>query len=229
MEPRVVMPGEFPGSQWIDSFLSGRSQPLWIIELDDSNFGGTFAVDAGTGALVTGTAGRFFGNPLGGSYYGSVAFSTAKNLAVSEELFQTNGSIVGRLGSVGVVVPDVLIANPGSTSSVQLNYTTFISHNPPNVTLLVVNPLSGYQNSSSDGSPPGISFQFLRPTLSLVSNSSAYATLSISVDRNAPSGTYLIEVDATYPSTDLEGRIQLFFFLSIWDGLGQWPPPPMVK
>src|SRR2546426_4757888 len=80
IEPRVVIPGLSPNSRWLDSSLSGQSRLLWIIELDYSNFGGTFAVDAGSGALAGGTAGVGIENPLGGSYYGSIAFSTAKNL-----------------------------------------------------------------------------------------------------------------------------------------------------
>jgi hypothetical protein len=44
----------------------------------------------------------------------------------------------------------------------------------------------------------------------------------------SPSGTYLIQVDDTPnsgPETGLTNEV-LLFFLSVWSGAGQWPPPP---
>ena len=41
--------------------------------------------------------------------------------------------------------------------------------------------------------------------------------------RTAPSETYLIEVDAMLAGQP--GKMKVLFFLTIWWGLGQWPPP----
>jgi len=235
MEPRVVIPGTVPGMTWLNSSVLGQGRLLWVIDMSYSIYGGQFYVDAGTGQLVTANVGEGAGVsiPIGpSSEGGSVAFSTAKNLTAAQETFQMNASIIGRSGSVGVVVPNALIAKPGAKASIQLNYSTFDIANPPNVTLSLANPLPAFQNFSSDGSPPGVSLQFSTPTLALLpGNGSAYATLLLSVDKNAPSGTYLIETDAKYFSQQygvLTGDIQLMFFLSVWDGSGQWPPPPVV-
>jgi hypothetical protein len=234
MEPRVVIPGVVPGMTWLNSSVLGQGRLLWVIDMSYSIYGGQFYVDAGTGQLVTANMGEGAGvsHPIGSFESGAVAFSTAKNLTVAQETFQMNASIIGRSGSVGVIVPNALIAKPGAKASIQLNYTTFDVANPPNVTLSFANPLLGFQNFSSDGSPPGLSLQFSSPTLALLpGNGSAYATLLLSVDKNAPSGTYLIETDAKYFSQEygvLTGDIQLMFFLSVWDGSGKWPPPPVV-
>ena len=228
MEPRVVIPNQSPSTRgWLDSFLSG-SKLLWIIELGYSNYHGVFVVDAVTGNLVTGSAGVSLGMHLGGAYYGSVAFSTARNLTVAERTFRTNGTIIGRPGSVEVAVPDVLIVKPGTAGSIQLNYTNS-RVGDPNINLSFADPLPDLQSLSSAAVPPGVSLQFSNSTMALPSNGTASATLLISVDKNAPSGTYLLEVDATNTGPYLQGKIQVLFFFSVWKGSGEWPPPPMVK
>jgi hypothetical protein len=228
MEPRVVIPAQSRSTTWLDTYVSG-SKLLWIIELDYLNQQGVFAVDAVTGNLVAGSSGISIGMQLSGAYYGSVALSTAKNLTVSTQTFKTNGSTIGKSGSVGVEVPNVLTVKPGSSASIQLNYTAFEIVNPSNVTLSLANPLPGIQGFSSEALPPGVSIQLSKPTIALFGNSTVYATLLISVDRNAPAGTYLIEVGSKYSMPGSEAGTRVLFFLSVWNGGGEWPPPPMIK
>ena len=64
MEPRVIVPGQYATTNWIDSHLSGQTRLLWIIDLQEPNGEGEllgyFAVDAGTGLLVAGSSGQAY-------------------------------------------------------------------------------------------------------------------------------------------------------------------------
>jgi hypothetical protein len=232
MEPRVVIPHEYPSTGWFDSSLPGHSVLVWIVSMSyptsaSTTERGTFIVDAQTGALIAGDSGENLGGfTFGERYSGSVVNSTATNLIFSNETFTVNGSLIGKQGSVQVVAPSVLVVRPGSAGSVELNFTVIAPKVPPNLTLSLVNPIPGYQNLSFNGSPPGTSLQFSRPALTLVGNGSVYPTLLVSVSSKAPPGTYLIEADGTFGSSP---RIKVLFFLSVWDGVGAWPAPPMVK
>lgn len=224
MEPAVAIAGNYPPLP--------RSGLLWVVTLQlGETYGvleGTFFVDAGTGALITGSAGQGLALPPEGVYSGSVAFSTADGLAISQQAFEANGSIIGRSGLVTVAVQNVLVVKPGSAGTVELNYTPLYSPAPTNVTLSLANPLPGYQNFSVAGSPPGVSLEFSNPTLALGGKGSTLAMLQISVASNAPSGTYLVEVEATPTHSGFSGGRPIWFLLSIWSGVGEWPPPPVV-
>lgn len=229
LEPRVVVPNEYPETSWLDSALPGHSELLWIVGLEYPSTqsveeGATFAVDASSGQLIGGPSGAGgFGNPQpGGAVSGSLVLSSARNLSVSQQAFHVNGSLIGKAGSIPVIVPHVLVAEPGSTGSIELNFTVSDGSISPNLTLSLVNPLPGSQNLSSDGFPPGVSLEFSRTTLSPVTNGSTYVTLSVSVGAKAPPGTYLIDAATVYRGSV---RTQVLFFLTIWNGVGSWPPP----
>jgi hypothetical protein len=236
MAPLIVFPGQSPNSRWLNASLIGENRLAWIINLDHEtgccSQGATFAVDAETGALLGKT--EIIGIGIGFSSLGYVSsafvFSTAKNMTVSQQTYPLNGSIIGRSGSVLAAFPDVLTVKPGTTASINVNVSAMDMQNPPSVAFSLANPFPSFiQNISSDGSPPGVSFQFMKPTLVLLSNRSSNTTLLISVDRSAPSGTYFIQLQPKQsPSSQLVGGNSIFFFFSVWDGAGQWPPPPLL-
>jgi hypothetical protein len=151
-----------------------------------------------------------------------------KNFTASQEIFQINGSIVGSTNPAAVAVPTAVLARPGSNGSIDLNFTSTITNNNFNVTLSSSNPLPGIQIlSSTDGLPQGVSFRFTKQSMIIPQNGSTTSQLLITVDRNAPSGTYLIEVDGMLAGQP--GAMKILFFLTVWDGHGEWPPPPIVK
>jgi len=234
MAPLIVFPGQSPNSRWLNSSLVGENRLAWIINLDHEtgccSQEATFAVDAETGALLGKTAAIGIGIPSLGYVSGSFVFSTAKNMTVSQQTYPLDGSIIGRSGSVLAAFPDVLTVKPGTTASINVNVSAMDMQNPPNVSFSLANPFPSFiQNISSDGAPPGVSFRFSRPTLTLISNHSTNTTLFISVDGNAPSGTYFIQLQPKQsPSSQLVGGNSIFFFFSVWSGAGQWPPPPLL-
>jgi hypothetical protein len=66
--------------------------------------------------------------------------------------------------------------------------------NPPSFSFSFLNPLPDFiQNISSSGLPPGVTFQFSNPIL-VLGNSPINTTPLLSIDKNAPSGTYFIEL-----------------------------------
>jgi hypothetical protein len=234
MAPLIVFPGQSPNSRWLNSSLIGEGRLAWIINLDLEtgccSQDATFAVDAGTGALLGKTAITGIGIPSLGYVSSSFVFSTAKNMTVSQQTYPLNGSIIGRPGSVLAAFPDVLTVRPGMTASINVNVSAMDMQNPPNVSFSLANPFPSFiQNISSDGAPPGVSFRFTKPTLTLLSNRSSNTTLLISVERSAPLGTYFIQLQPKQsPSSQLVGGNSIFFFFSVWDGAGQWPPPPLL-
>src|SRR5947209_2720744 len=89
-------------------------------------------------------------------------------------------------------------------------------------------PLPRLQSLSPTGLPPGVSGRFSNDTLTLAGAVSATRTLTLSIDGSAPSGTYLVNLNAVPP--DLQGAAtSVAFFLTVWDGAGQFPPPPLLK
>jgi hypothetical protein len=229
--PLVAFPGLSPNSQWLNA--SGDSRLAWIVEMGHDTVccsqGGTFAVDAETGALLG-------DSELGGigmiqAYVStSFLFSTATNMTVSKQTYPLDGSTVGTSGSVLAAFSDVLTVKPGSTASVALNVSAGDMKNPPKVSFSFSDPF-GYpvENLSSSGAPPGVAFRLSNPDLVLQPNLSANTTLFVSVDEDAPAGTYFILLQPTQsPASQIVGGNVIFFFLSVWNGAGQWPPPPLI-
>jgi hypothetical protein len=149
---------------------------------------------------------------------------SALNITISQETFQMNLSAAGLPSSVPVAVPGVFLLKPGSTASIQVNFSSAIG-NYVNASLQFSNPLRGLQTLSTDGLPPGVSATFSNSTLALPGYANATRTIFFSVDASAPSGTYLVSLSPVSP--ELPGAvIPVSFFLTVWDGVGQWPPPP---
>jgi hypothetical protein len=231
--PRLALLGSSPSS-WLNGSLQGEGRLLWIIGLDRETDcceqDGVFAVDAGTGELVSESFSVGIGIPnVQGESSGSLVFPSARGMSVSNETFESNGSIIDRPGLVSVEVPHVLIAKPGSSSSILLDYSTSNLSSPFNITLSFANPTPSIQNLSSNGNPPGVSLQFSKPNLVLPRNGAVSTAFLISVAGNAAAGTYLIELAETsiFPgSGTTQTNEVLLFYLSVWNGAGEWPPPP---
>jgi hypothetical protein len=236
MEPRIVLLGPSSNNAAfqnpLNASLSGEKMLCWVIQLysPQNGYQGTFAVDAQTGELVSGWAEALYPTMHIESVTGSLDHTSASGLAVSQEAFQINGSIVGVSGSLPATVPNVLVAKPGSTGSIGLNFSSTLTEEV-NATFSFANPLLGIESLSSNGVPQGVSFQFETQSLAVPGNGRASTQLMISVAKNAPPGTYLVEVDAILHNPDGTewGTSGVLFFLSVWDGAGQWPPPPVVR
>jgi len=235
MAPYVVFPGISPLTQWVNTSLVGERGLAWIIglgyETPCCSHGGTFAVDVQTGqflgdSLIDGISTP----PMIGYVNTSLVFSTARNMSVSQETYPLNASAIGRSGSVLAAFPNVLMVRPGSTASIQLNVSAGNMQNPLSVSFSFSSAFrDSVQNVSSSGEPPGVSFQFSNPSL-VLSKGPANTTLLISVNEGAPSGTYFILMQPLQsPASQIVGGNVIFFFLSVWDGVGQWPPPPITS
>ncbi len=234
MEPRIVFFGPTSNNEAftdpVNASLSGQYALCWVVSLYSltPGFGyqGTFAVDAGTGQLVSGSAGELFPNTPSYTVAGSVDYPSANGLAVSQEVFQISGSPIAAPGTLPVTVPDVLIAKPGSTGSIELNFSSTLAQNL-SATLSLVNPLPKLE-SLPNGLPAGISIQFTPKAFAVPALVSVDTQLTISVSQNAPAGTYLLDINATLYNSDGTqwGGSGVVFLLSVWDGSGQWPPPP---
>jgi hypothetical protein len=230
IEPRIVLLGPTSNNvafqNPLDSSLSGQKRLCWVIQLYSPTYQGTFAVDAETGKLVSGFAQNLAPNTLVETVSGSLDYSSARNLTVSQEVFQVNGSIIGRSGMVPVVVPNVLIIKPGSSSKTDLNFTSSFPDRSMNMSLQSFsNPLPGLQDLSAEGLPAGVSAQFLTPSVVVPPNGTGAAAISITADENAPPGTYLMELNAAW-SSPAGAQSGVIFLLTVWNGAGQWPPPP---
>ena len=234
IEPRIVLLGPTSNNAAfqnpLDSSLSGQKRLCWVIQLyspaPGAGYQGTFAVDAETGKLVSGFAQNLFPNTQIETVSGSLDYSTASNFTVSQEVFHVNGSIIGRSGTVPVVAPNVLIIKPGSSANVDLNFTSSFPDRSMNMSLQSFsNPLAGLQDLSADGLPAGVSAQFLTPSVVVPPNGTGIAAISISAAENAPSGTYLMKLNAAW-SSPAGGQSGVIFLLTVWNGAGQWPPPP---
>jgi hypothetical protein len=236
--PRVVLFGSSSNNEAfvnpVNSSFDGHYALCWVVTLFSPTPGygyqGTFAVDGQTGELVSGWAQNLYPNTLFESVVGSPNYSSGSNLTVSQEVFQIDGSVVGSLDSLSVTVPNVVVVSPGSAASIGLNFSSTMTESL-NATLTLANPLPGIESLSSDGAPQGVSIQFEPPALVVPGNESTITPLTVTVDKNAPSGTYLIEVSANLygPQGAPQGTSEVLFFLSVWNGTGQWPPPPTVN
>ena len=237
MSPRVVLFGPQSDNEAfknpVNTSLDGFYDLCWVIGLfsptPEYGYQAIFAVDAQTGKLVSGWAQMLFPGMQIESVMGSVNDSSASNLAVSQETFQIGGGIIGSSGLLPVTVPDVVVVRPGSTASIGLNFSSTRTEGI-SATLSSTNPLPGIEALSQSGIPQGVSFQFGPQTLVVPADGSKSTQLLITVDKNAPSETYLIEVNAALqnPQGNPQGTSEILFFLSVWSGAGQWPPPPTI-
>jgi hypothetical protein len=225
IEPRIVLFGRTNDALFqnpLNASLSGTYRLCWIIEMYSATpqwgYQGTFAVDAETGELESGWAQSLFPASHFESVTGSPLYSSVRNLVIANETFQLSGGAIGSPNSVPATIPDIVIARPGSTGSIELNFSSTVSQ--------AVIATFSFASVPSGGNPSGVSAGFGSKGLVIPANGQARASLLITVDKNAPSGTYLVEVKASLLGTQ-SGAIPVFFFLSVWDGVGQWPPPPL--
>jgi hypothetical protein len=159
---------------------------------------------------------------------GSLDFSTATNLTVSRETFQIRGSIVGQSGSVPVVVPNVLILRPDSSSRIGLDFSSSFIDRSMNLSLQSFsNPLPAFQSLSAEGLPPEVSARFLTPSVAVPANGTGVEVISLSANSTASSGTYLLMLNAAW-SSPAGGQSSTLFLLTVWNGTGTWPPPPTI-
>jgi len=232
--PRIIElgPSSIGFSQNLfNASLSGQERLVWVITLYYTSgiggSGGTFAVDAQSGELLSLTTVDYVPSSPGPPYVSaSLVPPSAQNITVSQETFQMDVNATGLPPSVPVEVPGVLIARPGSTGSIQVTFSeNFENYFVANLSFS--NPLPGLQDLSPDGLPPGVSARFSNSTLTSAGASNATRTIFLTIDNNAPQGTYLINLNVV--TSDIQaGGGQLTFFLTVWSGTGQWPPPPSV-
>ena len=214
----------------IDSSLNGQSRLCWLISLSysKSDYGGgaqgTFAVDAESGAVDSGWEQGTFPESGFGGVSSSMIVSSVKNITISQQTFQMNVSAAGLPNSVPVAVPGILVLKPGSDASFQVNFSSTIS-NYVNASLQFSNPSLALQDLPPTGLPPGVSAAFSNSTLDLPGYTSATRTVFFRVDSSAPPGTFVISLGAISPES---GGIvdSVIFFLTVWNGTGQWPSPP---
>lgn len=236
--PRVVLFGQASNNEAfmspVNSTFDGRYALCWVVTMfsptpGPAGYQGTFAVDAQTGQVVSGWAQEMFPSMHIETVEASIDLSRAGNLTVAQETFPIDGSVVGRSGTVPVTVPNVLIARPGSSSNVYVNFTSSFPDRTMNISLQSFsNPLHAFQSLSSDGLPSAVSARFLTPNVAVPANGTSDATITISVSENAPPGTYLLELNAAW-SNPAGGQSSVTFLLTVWNGTGIWPPPPEVR
>jgi hypothetical protein len=202
----------------------------WILQLTspspDYGYQGTFAVDAQTGALVSGWAQNLYPNTLEEYVSGAVDFSHVEGFSVASETFLVNGSVLGMPGSVPVVVPDVVVLGPGSSGSIGFNFSSTLQTDASE-SLSFENPLPGIQTLASNGLPQGVNVTFSGQPFTVPNNGSAESTISIAVASDAPSGTFLMELTASQSGTQV-GESGVLFLMTVWNGTGTWPLPPTV-
>jgi hypothetical protein len=237
MEPRIVLFGPSSDNEAfmspLNASLSGRYVLCWVIGLYSPTlqygYQGIFAVTAQTGELVSGWAQNMYpGTPFENVGLSSTLYSSARNLNVSTETFMIDGSVVGVSGSAPVIVPNVVIAKPGSTGTIGLNFSSTID-SQTKANLSFVNPFQGVQTFLSSGLPLGVTIQASDNSIIIPSNGQTTVNLAISVDQSAPAGTYLIGLKTSMlaPGWGQPGEGEdVIFILSIWNGTGQWPAPP---
>jgi hypothetical protein len=235
IEPRIVLFGSTSNNiafqNPLNASYSGATNLCWVVQLYSPvpGFGyqGTFAVDAETGKLVAGWSEELYPTMHFESLTGSPIFSSAINLVVSTETFRIDGSALGVPESVPVAVPDVVVARPGTTGMMALNFSSSFDVEV-DANFSFANLLPTAQNLLPNGLPSGVAIQASSKSLAIPSNGQTKVILSISVEQSAPEGTYLVDLKAE-PSNSLQNEVNIFFFLSIWNGIGQWPAPPEPK
>ena len=146
---------------------------------------------------------------------------------MSQLNFSIDGKIIGMEGKLSLIVPNVVVVRPGASGSIGLNITSNHSQDVL-VNLTMANPLPGLQSLGSNGSPEGVSIQFVKQQIVVPANGSPQTTLLISAQSSAPQRAYLLEVDLEYmyPLWNQPSKQSFVFLLTIWDGIQQ-PIPPL--
>jgi hypothetical protein len=217
---------------FVSDSTASESRLLWIFQLKSPDYAGVFGIDAQTRQVVVADVSSTL--PCGGApncgttttylsaVYGTIDYNAAKGVLVASESFYVNGSVVGEPGTYPVVVPNVIVAAPGSSGSVQVDYQAV---GPP------CHESGGCSSSSYDVSPsvsllpPGVSVSFSKQEVAVTGNETAQDTMSITVAANATQGTYFVKLGPSMYGSDTWP----YFVLTIWNGQGQWPVLPMLQ
>ncbi|MDA4115616.1 MAG: hypothetical protein OK442_03555 [Thaumarchaeota archaeon] len=227
-----VYQGSYPSIQPVnDSTSAEQLRLLWIITTNAPNYVGYFVVDAETGQVVeaegestlpcggapncgTTTTTEYLTNVFLTPYYDQTS-----GLRVPSEFLEVNGSSFGLSGNFSVEIPHVIVMAPGSSGSIGLNVTGEGMSCSTSYC-----PSSQFQVAPSIGPfHPGVSVSFSDPVISLKMGATVNDTMLISVSPTAAEGTYIVLLDnKLYSSPD--AGYGGYFILSIWNGLGQWPP-----
>lgn len=163
MLPTIVMfgPSQYGGyfDNPLDPSLADHERLCWVIQMAETagphggGAQGTFAVDAETGRLLSTWSDQLYPASPPAAVIGSWVSSSAKNITISQETFQLDTKFLGQPTS-STVVPQVFWVRPGTTASIELNSSNYIS-NMGTLTMAFANPMPGLQNLSSTGLPKG--------------------------------------------------------------------------
>jgi hypothetical protein len=204
---------------------------LWMITTSAPNYLGYFAVDAETGQVVEAEGESTL--PCGGApncgtttiteyrsdVYLTPYYNQTKGLRAPAEFFEVNGSSFGMSGNYSVEAPHVIVMAPGSSGSIGLNVTGI----EMNCSIPYCSSSEIQVTPSTESLPPGVSISFSDPITSVKMGGTINDTMLISVSSTATEGTYLVLLDNKLYSSPDPGNGG-YFILSIWSGIGQWPP-----
>lgn len=238
LEPRIILLGPESGNaalmEPLNSSLSGTKRLYWMIELrsPEPQFGsrGLFLVDAETGELAVAKSELSFPSMKVRTIKVAIDYLAVEGLTVSEEVFYLEGGILGKEDRLPVIVPNVLTVKPGGSGTIALTLKSVFIDEDVSVSLSMLNPLPGFQSLATDNTPNGVSIRFEEPQILVPNDREAEVKVNISAEPDSPQKTYLLEIHATY----FLGRDKPFhgltrFFLTVWDGQGEWPEPPTLR
>lgn len=235
LEPRIILLGPDSRNYLLEnpfnSSLSGTKRLYWIVELYSlqPQFGsrGTFLVDAETGELAAADSDLLFPHMRVPQVYIDVNYSTVEGLTVSDQKFPINGKPLGVGDWPSVVSTNILTIKPGSNGVASLKLTPEYIDGSIEVTLSMRNPLHSVQNLTEVNVPQGVSIKFKDQRILLPRNGSAETTIQISAEPDAPKGTYLLEIHATYNllGWGQPAHSSTRLLLTVWNGTGGWPSP----
>jgi len=225
ISPRILdLPGLSLYTIYVAPGILEQDELCWVISLSYQGLLGTFYVDGQTGELLSASVGQENLPPQGtpaNSVNTTLVYASAKNLTVSQETFQ--GIVAGLPYNVTAVVPRVIVARPGSTGSIEVNFSSNVSFSIVEYLNFTALPIQGF---GSNGLPVGVTASYSNDTV-VTSGAIPNATRSIffTISDSAPAGTYLVTMSPVAPYyPDLVEPVS--FLLTIWNGIGQWPGPP---
>lgn len=239
IEPRIALIGPesryYPFTKPLDPSSSGATRLYWLVELysPDIRFGyrGTFLVDAETGNLAVAASEALYPERHFQIMGVTANYSVNEGLTVSKQTFHISGKLLGMNRQLAVVIPNATVIKPGQNGTITIKLTSAHINQNTDVTLSTINPLLDIQNLSTNNTPLGVSVKFEKPLVTVPPNGQAETKATISAQPNAPQGTYLIEIAATYniPGYNTSTHSIVTLLLSVWNGAGELPPPPTLS
>lgn len=238
IEPRIVLLGpnsrNYALENPLDPLLSGTKRLYWMIELrsPEPQFGsfGLFLVDAETGEMAVASSDMSYPGMKVRSVKVAIDYLVVEGLTVSEEVFYLEGGIIGKEDRLPVIVPNVWTVAPGGSGTITLTLKSVFIDEDVRVSLSVLNPLPSFQSLGTDNTPKGVSIRFDEQQILVSNDREAEVKVYISAESDAPQKTYLLEIHATYfLGWEKPYRGLIRFFLTVWDGEGEWPESPTLK